>query len=424
MATVPHSTSSVPETTQPTIQTAGRARANARFLVLDIFWFGLALPSTARFLPVYAIRLDASAALLGWLTALPAIIALISSAFSGWWRTKVPDPTRASVIPGFGYRLIFALPALTPLFPPDWQVGWLLVTAALPAVAQGLSAVSFLVLLRVALVQEQITGVVSRRALAFNVSVALGTVAFGFWLERVAFPTNYALMYVAAFALSLVSLGYVNRTRMLDNVTLPPPVHTLEPAWKMPAFRRVILVTVITHSAFFAVVPIIPLRLVDELGASEGYLSLFALAELGSAAALAAGTNGLVQRFGSQVVIAGGMIGTGLSAVLLAASPSLVVALGAGALSGAAWTAAAISVFGYFTEQTPPTNLMRFTRIFNQVVMLSIFVGPLAGSQLANTALPLTTVLLIGAVVRLIAGLWVVTDDMQWSWRLRWRGAR
>ena len=119
----PIATSSAPA---QTLQPADRARANARFLVLEVFWFGIALPATARFLPVYAIRLDASAALLGWLTALPAIIALASSALAGWWRTKVPHPTRAAVIPGFGYRLIFLLPALTPLFPADWQTTWLL----------------------------------------------------------------------------------------------------------------------------------------------------------------------------------------------------------------------------------------------------------------------------------------------------------
>ncbi|NLE50566.1 MAG: hypothetical protein GX613_04110, partial [Chloroflexi bacterium] len=54
-------------------------------------WFGLAFPSTARFLSVYAIRLGASAALLGWISALPAIILLIMSAFAPWWRKRYPS---------------------------------------------------------------------------------------------------------------------------------------------------------------------------------------------------------------------------------------------------------------------------------------------------------------------------------------------
>ncbi len=46
-------------------------------------WFGLGLAATSRFLSVYAIRLDATPMLLGWMSALPAILALLTAAYHG-----------------------------------------------------------------------------------------------------------------------------------------------------------------------------------------------------------------------------------------------------------------------------------------------------------------------------------------------------
>jgi hypothetical protein len=53
--------------------------------------------------------------------------------------------------------------------------------------------------------------------------------------------------------------------------------------------------------------------------------------------------------------------------------------------------------------------------------MLSIFVGPMLGSQLASTPLDLTTVLLIGAGLRLLASLLIPYDLMGRARRLRRR---
>ena len=78
-------------TSPSTESTYVQAQKNFSLLVADIGWFGLALPATSQFLAIYAIRLDASAALLGWLAALPSIVALISSTFAQWWRKRYPE---------------------------------------------------------------------------------------------------------------------------------------------------------------------------------------------------------------------------------------------------------------------------------------------------------------------------------------------
>ena len=52
----------------------------------------------------------------------------------------------------------------------------------------------------------------------------------------------------------------------------------------------------------------------------------------------------------------------------------------------------------------PPDNATGYATLYNQIVMLSVFVGPMVGSQLATTPLGLPAVLLIGAGGRLLAG--------------------
>ncbi len=257
-----------------------QVKANLRLLVLDIAWFGLAFPATASFLAVYAIRLDAPPVLLGWLTALPAIVGLITSGLAGWWRGRYPDTVGAMFWPALGFRLAFLLPAFAPFFPAAWRPAWLLVAVGLPAIPQGVASVLFLVLLRESTESHRLAALMGRRSLVFNVTVAISTLAFGLWLEAAPFPLNYQVMFVASFALALMSLQNALKVRPLVAASLPatgqPP---LQP-WRSPVFRRVAWITVVTHVALFALAPVIPLRLVDEMGASDGFMSLFAMSGL------------------------------------------------------------------------------------------------------------------------------------------------
>jgi len=102
------------------------------------------------------------------------------------------------------------------------------------------------------------------------------------------------------------------------------------------------------------------------------------------------------------------MIGTSIAAVILAATSDLNVTLVANVVSGATWTTAAIGIFGYFTENTPPEKVTSYSTVYNQIVSLAIFAGPILGSQLANMSISLTAVLWIGAVLRALAAVLIL----------------
>lgn len=389
------------------------ADGNFRHLVLDVAFFGLATPALSRFLSVYAIRLDADAMLLGWLTALPFIFQMFTSSLAGTWRKRYPNTVAAIFWPGLFYRLSFLLPALTPFFPREWQPLWLVISVAVPALPQGISSVLFLVLLREGTETKQLASLMSRRSFFFNITVAVGTIGMGLLLEEGPFPFSYQLMYVIAFILVLVSLLHVNQVRILS----PEPIVTtaLSP-WRLlraPEFQRVAFVAVTSHVAFFTMNALIPLRLVEDLGADEGFMSIFGLFELLAAAMIATVNPRIARRIGTRAAVGVGMLGTSVAALVLALTPNLYVTLPASALSGASWTLAAINIFNYFCETSPKENLTRYSTLYNQIIALALFVAPLAGSKLVNMGMGLTGVLLLGAAMRLVAGLIIPLSELK-----------
>ena len=391
---------------------------------MDIGWFGLALAASARFMSVYAIRVGASPTELGLLASLPSLVLLFASALAVRWRRRYPSSTRAVFWPAFGFRLSFLLPVFTPFFPHEWQPVWLILSVTIPALPQGVGSIIFLIMMREAVHDQAMTALVSRRALAMNISVALGAVAFGFWLERVAFPLNYQLMFLFAFVITLVSLWHVNRVRPMIAPVIDAVNHPSVPRipWRDPAFRRVAFITAIMHIGFFSVFPLMPLYLVDGLGANEGFMALISLAELAAAASVASIACRIVARIGNRSTIALGMSGTALGAFSIALAPGLYYTVPAALLTGASWTLAGIGLFGYFTEHSPKEENSRYTTAYMQVVASSMFVAPLIGSALAENGIELVYVLLIGAGLRLLAALF--TDMNGVTHRFRWETLR
>ena len=392
---------------------SGERSSNFYHLVMDIAWFGLALPATVRFLSVYAIRLGATPTELSWLVSLPSLVLLLSAGLGNWWSRRYADPIRALFWPALAFRFIFLLPALTPFLPREWQPLWLILSVTLPALPQGVASVIFLVMMRQAVDDTRMTILLSRRSLAMNVTVALSGLAFGFWLEQAPFPVNYQAMFLLAFALALVSQLHLSKIQVQPAAIVQPSAQPAVRPWRSPKFHQVALVAAVTHVAFFAIFPLIPLHLVKNLGASEGFMALFALAELAAGALISTFAPRIVQRVGNRKMVALSMAGTGLAAGIVALAPNLYLTLRAAALSGASWTLVGMGIFGFFTESTPADVLAPYTTAYHQVIFAVMFIGPLLGSSLANAGVNLPMVLLAGAAARFVAALLTDHDTIE-----------
>jgi predicted MFS family arabinose efflux permease len=292
-----------------------------------------------------------------------------------------------------------------------------MVAALLPAMAEGVSSVAFLVMMREAVQEKLITPLVSRRHFGMNFALGISTLVLGLWLEHTLFPANYQIMFGLCFIFALISLYHTMQVRVQPReqpLLTPIESQPKRSVWRSPAFQSVALATMVTHIAYFALVPIAPLWLVNHFQAGEQFIALYGVAELVAAVLIASVISRLIARIGSNAMITLSMLGMALSAVILAFAPHVYLTLIASALSGAAWTAVNIALFGYFSERTPVAESPRYTTAFIQMVYLSVFIGPLLGSALADQGVDLMSVLLLGAVVRLLAGAMTQIDLPQW----------
>lgn len=370
---------------------SGSEQANFHHLVVDIVWFGLALAATSRFLSLYAIRLGASPDQLNWLAALPGIALLLSAGLSGWWRRRYPDTIQAIKLPGLSFRLVFLLPAFAPFFPPEWQPVWLILAVSLAALPQGIAGAIFIVLMRETVSAQRMTSLLSRRTLMMNLAIAAGALAFGVMLEKVPFPYNYQLMFGLAFLFTLMSYWHVVSVRVIYPEPPPPPKRRDKAAriWHSPRFIQVAFITFIMHAAFFSVIMIAPLRMVEDLHAGEGFIALFGMAELIAGASVAVFTDRIIRSIGSRTLVAASMLATALSAGIIALAPSLELTILAALLSGGAWSAASIGIFAFLLENTPEGDSTPAAVAFQQLIAAGIFIGPMVGNVLVDWNLSL-----------------------------------
>ena len=387
--------------------------SNYRHLIGDIAWFGVALAATSRFLSVFAIRIGATPLDLGLISSLPPLVLLFSSLLGSWWLRRYTDNIARSLLwPGIGMRLPFLLPAFAPLLPIQWQPLWLIVAVTIPAIPQGISGVIFNVLVRQGITDRNMTPMLSVRSVAMNETIAAGAVAFGIWLESAPFPLNYQVMFVVAFLFSLASAWHCQQLRPLTKEPPPLPATSSQTLpvvgggpWRSPRFLIVALLIMLSYISFTSITSIIPLRLVGDLGANEGFMALSALSELAAGACIALFATRLVTAFGNRGIIGLAMVFTAASALVLAFAQSLPLTLIGTALSGGAWTAATIGVYGFFIENMPYDEVTSYSTAFQQTAGLALFIGPMIGSGLVQAGMPVVQVLLIGAALRFLAGI-------------------
>ncbi len=388
-------------------------------LVVEIAWFGLGCPALTRFLSVYAIHLGADDTLLNAMVWLPSFILIFTASLGARWMSRFSDPRAAIVLPSIGYRLSFLMPALTPFMPPSFQLPWLLLSVVLPAIPNGIASVTFFVLLREGVSEKHIAGLLGWRMFFFNATLGASGYLTGLWLEHAPYPINYQIMFAVAFVFALLSLWHVSKVRGLPHLTAKPILEKARQVnpWKDGAFQRVAFLTGSAHLAMFTAHALIPLHLIRDLDASESFMGQFGLAELVAGALAAVCAKWISQHIGNRSMVGLGMVGAGASLFLTATATHLNLTLLAGAIGGASWMLASIGQVSYFSERTPLENKTDYTKAFNQVIFTAMFVGPLVGQLMSSLNVPLVIILLIGASLRVTAGIVTQIPARQWVTR-------
>jgi len=192
---------------------------------------------------------------------------------------------------------------------------------------------------------------------------------------------------------------------MPDPVARPKKVaRSMRETFQLRSFQSVAYITAIAYIGYFAIFPLVPLHLKVNLGAEEGFMAIFGVVELIAGALVTLVLQRLIHQYGSRTNVVIGMVGAALAVLVIALSQNMMVSLIGAALTGASWTLVSVAVLSFFTERTEPDDMQAST-LWHQVVFGAMFVGPMIGSGIASLPIALTTVLIIGAGLRLLTAV-------------------
>jgi MFS family permease len=386
---------------------------NFRHLVADIAWFGFAIPAMVRFFQAYAIRLGATDTDISLMASLPAIMLVVAASLGSRWLRWQGTASRAVILPSLLYRSQFLLFAMTAFIPAQWQLWWLFGVLITIALGQGIAAVVFVVLINESIPQKDTTRLFSRRAFWFNITQIIGGLAGGYWLEQIAFPLNYQLLFLTAFAMVMMSLWNIRQIKVEAPTAMPVASLPQVNPWRSPQFVRLMVMTGLSFLTFFSVSSLVSSHLIRDLHATEGYLSLFMVAELLASAGFSLIAARLTRRIGNTQLVVLALAGSGIGTILLALSSNLILALAAGAIVGGCWTAVGmVGLISMLTEITPANGRAAYNTAYHQVAFGAIFLGPLIGTVMLELGVTLGTALLIGAMLRIVAA--GVIQVMNW----------
>jgi predicted MFS family arabinose efflux permease len=382
-------------------------RANTRHLYAEIFWMSIAFAMEWYFLQVFAIRLGATPAHLGTLTSVRAILLALGSGLAGRWLARFDNPIRAISGPTLIYRLVLYVGIALSASLPGAQVDALVGMVVLSALPTGLAQGCFLGMLPKAVSDRQLAKVVARRTLLMNVGVLVFVVGFGQFLEALPFAINYQIAFGIAFLASFMSWWNVRRIKVPDTPRVDPAQVSVPKVnvWKNPEFVRLMVAVVAICTGVFMAAPLVQLYLVRGLDASDAWISVFGLCEVGAGALITLRLDRLIERYGTSRLMILAAFAMFLQTLILAVITSLPPFIVGQLTFGSGWFALIVIMYKRLTETVPQADFPPFAAAYQTLINVALFIGPLIGTFVIEHDMTLPAALLLVAAVRFGAGI-------------------
>ena len=398
-----------------------RADRNAYYLVAEVFWAAF-LNAAASFNVAYALRLDASDQMVGYLSSIPSLFAIFLSIPVGQWVQRTKNKHRLLVTSLGVFRLGFVAIALVPwlnLFKvPDGTL--VVILLILFAVTQRPMIIGFTPLMSSVLPVEKQAPVISARMQILSAVQSLCVFLFGIWLDKIIFPLNYQLMYFFAFGLSIISTLLIAKIERPEKENRPKPDATekvsakerikklLKVAKDNPIFVRYTINVLCMDFGMWVTSPLFSIYYVKTLGASDGWLGT--MSSLHNVAAIVGYSlwRPIVKRVGAQKLLRYTALLRPIWPLAIALAPNLTFILGVGVVWGLLVPGIGLPSQSTFLQVMPPEAREEAQSLHSTIQNASMFISPLLGIAIAE-AIGIPTTLLIFAGVRLIGSLmWTI----------------
>lgn len=389
-----------------------RLRSNFKHYYWDIAWWGLYAGTILPFLSVYAVRVGATTAQVGLLTALPAAVSLLLSLPVGRW-VRHFSPKRATVVSVIAQRafLVF-LPILPWLLPPHLQIaGILLITAAM-AVPGTVTAISFNQLLMDAVPPEYRGVLVGNRIAIFSILTFLVTLLSGVVLNSLAGTSGYQVIFAVGFIGAImtgVHLSRINPLPAAENTSSQAAV--VQPTRMLPVmddvgrkFIKVLALTFLLNTVNSILVPILPPFAVNMLRLNDQWISLGAAANTFFVFLVSLRVARLTKRVGNRRATALGTLLLVGAALLMALARDAGLYLAAMLVTGIASGVLTTSQFNYVLEHVPAASRTAWFAVLSLAGNAAVLIGSLGGPALAGL-ISFPVIIAVVGLLRLLVGL-------------------
>ncbi len=391
-------------------------RQNFIYVQIDAIGIGLA-NAAAPFLPVFLTRLGASNFQVGLLTSMPALTGLLFGVLVGRFLQG-----RRNVVPWFsGARFVsisaYALTGLIPfLVPAQYAVLAVLIIWAAVTLPQTMVNVAFSVVMNAVAGPKHRYELMSRRWSILGLTSALTVSIVGQMLERLAFPVNYQLAFVALSIGGLISLIFSSRIQLPEQISPSSPTSTHQTLFdrlrgyanairEHPDFVSFTAKRFVFLSGIALGTPLFPLYLVREVQAADVWIGFISTAQTFVLVMGYLFWTRQSRRRGSRFVLVWTTFGLALYPALVAATPNVVAIAVLSGLAGIFQAGLDLVFFDELMKTVPPNQTATFVSLAQSLQYLSGVVAPLAGTFLADH-IGLSGALLVSAALRLAGWAW------------------
>jgi MFS family permease len=395
---------------------------NAYYLVIELFWAGI-LGSAATFNAAFVLHLEATNTDVGYLSSIPALLAVLVSLPAGRFlqrrARRTPMILWALIIYRLSYLLIAVVPWLDGLHLPLGSLAvWLLIFGTIPA---HFFNVGWIPLIAEAVNERSRAGLVTARMMISYAVTALFSFLFGQLLSYMAFPYNYTLMYLIGFVASMVSMVYLFKLKIPDAVPVIPQTGTRlslarlrQSAAEHPGLSRIITNTFLHSMGLWVASPLYILRYVRALDATDAWIGLSSTVATLAAIFATPIWRKIMARWGKSATLKRTIVLVGLYPIAVGLLPSLSLILFAIAFYNVIAPGVNLSHFTTLLEVTPEENRPGYTSWYISLVNTGAFIGPLLGVAVADR-LGIAPTLIICGMLSILGSTsfwwWPVIDE-------------
>ena len=399
-----------PGSTEAVARPAVQSR-NWRLLQADSIFIGI-VNASGTFLPVFLLRLGASANDVGLLTALPALTAfLLAIPFGRMLQARgriVAWYSRLRLVAWISYAVIAGAVAILPreAAVPVSLLIWGL--ASLPSTA---ALVAFPMVMDGAAGPGGRFDLLGRRWAIAGVSAIVAVALGGQFLAAVPFPLNYEVLLVIVTLAGFGSYLQSSRLEVRDHVAPPkaaaaPLGERLRELWRTVTANRRFVGFELRCTAYIASIglalPVLPLFYVHDLAASDAWIGIIGAAGSAGSVLGYVTVRRIARRRGGTTILLPALVAAAASYAVMSLVDWLPAVAAIAFVSGVAGAAAQLALFDALMRSFPKELGVTFSSVDQSIQNFALIVAPNLGGFLA-IALGSRQALLVTASVGFVA---------------------